>query len=95
MPAPTWGPGKYGTVAAAASGATLPSPNSTQLAAVPSHSTGTLTGTAADLLQPGNPLVAFGVIAALAFGLMAVSTSVGVRVGHENASAGFKIGDTK
>lgn len=43
------------------------------------------------LLHAANPLVAFGVIAALAFGLMAVSTSV--RVGKTTASVA--IGDSK
>lgn len=44
-----------------------------------------------DLLHPHNPLLAFAVIAATAFGLMAFSTSV--RVGR--TKAGITIGDTK
>ena len=47
------------------------------------------------LLHPANPLLAFAVIAAVAFGAMAVSTSAGVRVGRTKASAGISIGDTK
>lgn len=43
------------------------------------------------LTHPGNPLVAFGAIAAVAFGLMAFSTSV--RVGK--TKAGIQIGDVK
>ncbi|MCW2498143.1 hypothetical protein [Jatrophihabitans sp.] len=43
------------------------------------------------LLHPSNPLLAFGVIGAVVFGLMAFSTSV--RVGK--TTAGLKIGDTK
>ena len=43
------------------------------------------------LLHPNNPLLAFGVLAAIAFGLMAVSTSV--RVGKTTAS--IQVGDTK
>jgi hypothetical protein len=39
---------------------------------------------AAKLLSPENPLLAFGLVAALTFGLMAFSTSV--RVGHTTAS---------
>lgn len=46
---------------------------------------------AGNLLHPGNPLVAFGAIAAVAFGLMAFSTTV--RVGRTRA--GIQIGDTK
>jgi hypothetical protein len=42
------------------------------------------------LLHPGNPLLAFGVLAAIAFGLMATSTTV--RVGKTAAS--IKIGET-
>lgn len=42
-------------------------------------------------LHPNNPLMAFGLIAATAFGLMAFSTSV--RVGK--TKAGLTIGDTK
>lgn len=41
------------------------------------------------LLSPHNPLFAFGVIAAVTFGLMAFSTSV--RVG--NSSASLNLGD--
>jgi hypothetical protein len=41
-------------------------------------------------LNPENPLLAFGVLAAITFGLMAFSTSV--RVGH--TSANLSIGDT-
>jgi hypothetical protein len=41
--------------------------------------------------HPDNPLVVFGVVAALTFGLMAFSTSV--RVGGTTAS--MSIGDTK
>lgn len=44
---------------------------------------------AAKVLSPENPLMAFGVLAALTFGLMAFSTSV--RVGGTSAS--LKIGD--
>ena len=43
------------------------------------------------ILHPHNPLLAFGVLAAIAFGLMAASTTV--RVGK--TTAGIKIGDTK
>ena len=43
------------------------------------------------LLHPHNPLLAFGVLAAVAFGLMAASTTV--RVGK--TTAGIKIGETK
>ena len=43
------------------------------------------------LLHPGNPLLAFGVLAAIAFGLMAASTTV--RVGKTAAT--IKIGETK
>lgn len=42
-------------------------------------------------LHPDNPLVVFGVVAAITFGLMAFSTSV--RVGGTTAS--LAIGDTK
>lgn len=42
------------------------------------------------LLHPDNPLVAFGVLAAVVFGLMAFSTSV--RVGPTTASV--QIGET-
>lgn len=45
---------------------------------------------AARVLSPENPLLAFGVLAALTFGLMAFSTSV--RVGH--TSAKLSIGDS-
>lgn len=45
---------------------------------------------AAKVLSPDNPLLAFGVLAAVTFGLMAFSTSV--RVG--NSSASLKIGDS-
>lgn len=41
-------------------------------------------------LNPENPLLAFGVLAAVTFGLMAFSTSV--RVGHTSAS--LKLGET-
>lgn len=44
---------------------------------------------AARALNPENPLLAFGVLAAITFGLMAFSTSV--RVG--NSSASLKLGD--
>lgn len=45
---------------------------------------------AAKVLSPENPLFAFGVLAAITFGLMAFSTSV--RVGGTSAS--LKIGDS-
>ena len=45
---------------------------------------------AAKLLSKENPLLAFGLVAAVTFGLMAFSTSV--RVG--NSSASLKIGDS-
>ena len=45
---------------------------------------------AAKVFSPENPLFAFGVLAAVTFGLMAFSTSV--RVGHTSAS--LKIGDS-
>lgn len=45
---------------------------------------------AAKVLSPDNPLFAFGVLAAVTFGLMAFSTSV--RVGKTSAS--LKIGDS-
>jgi len=43
------------------------------------------------LLHPHNPLLAFAVLAALAFGLMAASTSL--RVGKTTAT--IQLGDTK
>jgi hypothetical protein len=43
-----------------------------------------------NLMHPGNPMIAFGVIAAIAFGLMAFSTTV--RVGKTRA--GIQIGET-
>jgi hypothetical protein len=45
---------------------------------------------ATKLVSPENPLLAFGVLAAITFGLMAFSTSV--RVG--NSSASLKLGDS-
>lgn len=44
------------------------------------------------ILHPANPLLAFGVVAALVFGLMAFSTSTSVRVGHTKAGAAVSIG---
>ena len=46
------------------------------------------------LLGPDNPLVAFGVLAALTFGLMAFSTSGTVRVGKTKIAAGVGVGST-
>lgn len=54
----------------------------TQLAAVPTPSAAG--ARAGSLLSPENPLVVFGVLAALTFGAMAFSTSV--RVGKTTAS---------
>ena len=45
---------------------------------------------ATKLVSPDNPLMAFGVLAAITFGLMAFSTSV--RVG--NSTATLKLGDS-
>lgn len=59
----------------------------TQLDAVP---TGSPSDHGGQLLHPSNPLLAFGVIAAVTFGLMAFSTSV--RVGKTRA--GITIGET-
>jgi hypothetical protein len=42
-----------------------------------------------------NPLLAFGALAALTFGLMAFSTSGTVRVGKTKVTGGLGIGDTK
>ena len=80
--APQFGPGRFGLVSGPASTATTETRSMT-------------TASAADpggqILHPHNPLMAFGVIAAVAFGLMAVSTSV--RVGKTKAS--ISIGDPK
>lgn len=64
--------------------------DSTQLSTVATASAG---DPGANPLHPSNPLVAFGVIAAFAFGLMAVSTSASVRVGRAKAGAGVHIGE--
>jgi len=78
-----FGPSRFGLAAAPA------------LSGAPSETAAMATPSADDpdgrLLHPGNPLLAFGVIGAVVFGLMAFSTSV--RVGH--TKAGISIGDTK
>lgn len=79
---PTWGSDKFN----------LPAPSRE----APDSGLGAMTTPAASdsggkLMHPGNPLVAFGVLAAVVFGFMAASTTV--RVGK--TSAGIKIGDTK
>jgi hypothetical protein len=65
-----------------------------KLSAVPTETNAVPTGSPDDhdgrLLHPGNPLMAFGALAAIVFGLMAFSTSV--RVGK--TTAGIKIGET-
>lgn len=45
--------------------------------------------------HPDNPLLVYGVLAALTFGFMAFSTSGSVRVGKTTATAGVGIGSTK
>jgi hypothetical protein len=42
--------------------------------------------------HPHNPLVAYGVLAGLTFGLMAFSTSGSVRVGKTKLTAGLGVG---
>ncbi len=44
--------------------------------------------------HPDNPLVVYGVLAALTFGFMAFSTSGSVRVGKTTATVGGSIGKT-
>ena len=46
-------------------------------------------------IHPDNPLVVWGLLGALTFGLMAFSTSGSVRVGKTTATAGLGIGSTK
>lgn len=67
-------------------------PTTTGLSSVPSASADVPVG---ELFHPANPLVAFGAIALIAFGLMAFSTSASVRVGHTKAGASIQIGDSK
>lgn len=82
--APVMGPAKYGLDT---TGPGSPAPTELTSVATPSAS-----GQAATrLLSPENPLFAFGVLAAVTFGLMAFSTSV--RVGKSSAS--LNIGSIK
>lgn len=85
---PTFGPDKFG----ATLGGSAVHPDSTQTTAVLTASPDDHGG---HVLHPSNPLLAFGAIAAVVFGLMAVSTSASVRVGHTRAATGISIGDTK
>lgn len=78
----TFGPGRFPVAQSPASSATTET-NSVASASPNDHG--------GNPLHPDNPLLAFGVIAAVAFGLMAFSTSV--RVGK--TKAGIQIGDTK
>jgi hypothetical protein len=60
-------------------------PASSAISELSSVSAPSAAGARADsLVHPDNPLVIFGVLAAVTFGLMAFSTSV--RVGHTTAS---------
>lgn len=45
--------------------------------------------------SPSSPLFFFGVLGAVTFGFMAVSTSASVRVGHAVATLGGGVGSTK
>lgn len=87
---PTFGGGaaKYGVTAATP--LAVANPDMSAHAAVATASAGD-SGTS--LLHPSNPLLAFGALAAVVFGLMAFSTSTSVRVGHTKAGAAIKIGD--
>jgi hypothetical protein len=80
---PTWGADKFNL------------PDTRPASSIDSGMNAMTTPAAADhdggLLHPGNPLLAFGVLAAVAFGLMAVSTTV--RVGKTTASV--QVGATK
>jgi len=78
----TFGPGKFGIAPGARATATPSELHSVPTAAADDPAVG--------ILHPHNPLMAFGVIAAVAFGLMAFSTSV--RVGRTAASV--QIGKT-
>ena len=78
-----FGPSRFGVPTA---GPATPAYSETQLMTAPSADDHN-----GALLHPHNPLLAFAVIAATAFGLMAFSTSV--RVGK--TTAGVQIGDPK
>lgn len=81
--APLMGPAKYG-IDPSAPAANAPSALSSTV------TVGEHDQAAAKLLSPENPLLAFGVLAAITVGLMAFSTSV--RVGKTSAS--LKVGDS-
>jgi hypothetical protein len=81
--APVMGPAKYG-IDPSAPAANAPTALSSTV--TPSEKA----QAAGQLLSPHNPLFAFGVLAAVTFGLMAFSTSV--RVGKTSAS--LNLGDT-
>lgn len=89
---PSFGAGaaKYGVTAATPLAS--PNPDTSAHAAV---ATASASDPGANLLHPSNPLLAFGVVAAVVFGLMAFSTSTSVRVGHSRAGAAISIGDSK
>jgi hypothetical protein len=80
--APLMGPAKFGIGDGPASN----SPTALSSTVTPSEDG----QAAAKLLNPSNPLLAFGALAAITFGLMAFSTSV--RVGKTSAS--LKVGDS-
>lgn len=78
-----FGPNRFGSTFSNAA-----TPAQTETHAIPMASPDSHGG---DLLHPSNPMLAFGVILAVAGGLAAFSTSI--RVGK--TKAGIKIGDTK
>lgn len=78
-----FGPGRFGTPLLAPA-----SPAQTEMRSVASPGPADHNGS---LVHPHNPFLAFAVIAATAFGLMAFSTSV--RVGRTKAA--IQIGETK
>lgn len=83
--APIMGPAKYG-VDTRAPASNVPSALASSAVTPSEHG-----AAAGKLISPENPLFAFGVLAAVTFGLMAFSTSV--RVGKTSAS--LTVGSTK
>lgn len=88
----TWAPAGAERYRLSESSAPAPAVSESSLQSVASPSAAA--AAAGSLFSVENPLLAFGVIAGLTFGLMAFSTSGTVRVGKTKLTGGLGVGST-